>query len=899
MPKSFEREADLRDEYLPINDLISTVRAIALYLVKSSDFKRAVYEDKENGIMRQLERARNRRNGEDFVHAVHEFNRLLDQERASGNVCPVFDKSHVPSDLAIHIVEQTYNRIVAPTVDMLRQYKAFSNNVYGEILPTLISEFIEHAKVTPESTFIDLGCGIGNVVLQVAAQTGCYAYGIEIMKVPARFATRQAQEFAKRMQLYNMGHRPVRIWHGDFCESAEVQRLLPQADVVLVNNYAFDSKLNQNLLQMFLDLKEGTRIISLKPFVTPDHKINARNIYSPESILTVRRYQYWSQCVSWTDSGGEYFVQTVDRSRMKKFLARHGMITKTIRTLAFASRSRRYRFYSKQAGLQRWRKTAVVAGLSAGACGYAIYHYDTAYLVAASIYRSSVAAKVTFQIAWDYYRNFPDLPPEGSIDDDERLAILKVRSDVHLRAAEKVKRALMKNGGVYIKLGQHISAMQYVLPIEWCLTMQALQDKNNASSLEDIDQVVIADTGKSIEQLFSSFDTEPIGVASLAQVHRAVLRETGEEVAVKVQHPMVRTYSDIDIATVSVMFEFIHSVFPDFKFMWLSSEMKNSLPRELDFRNDKHNAEQVAWNFAKHADIPLAVPRMIQATERVLIMEYVRGRRCDDLLYLKQHGIDPQQVSRAIGRVFAEMTYVQGFLHCDPHPGNLFVRPRAKRSASHGYNFDLVLLDHGLYRQLSSRFRYEYAEMWYALMKGDQKGIKYWSRQLSGTDLYRLFSIILTGQNWSTIEEKSLSRTTATAQFSMDTLMEQQPDLFQKITEVLSSVPPVLLLVLKTNDLLRMVDQRLFADQPLAVQHHSQLRTWMRISHYCLLAIRDARAAEIRHKPTTMSVFRIYKLVYNRIGFWFSDMTLSVYSALLSIQDIFIRWNMLFSSLFS
>ncbi|KAJ2329342.1 Nucleosomal histone H3-Lys79 methylase, partial [Coemansia sp. RSA 2673] len=81
-----------------------------------------------------------------------------------------------------------------------------------------------------------------------------------------------------------------------------------------------------NLLQLFLDLKEGTKIISLKPFVTPDHKISARNIYSPESILKIRRYPYWSQCVSWTDSGGEYFIQTVDRSRVKEFLTSRGMV---------------------------------------------------------------------------------------------------------------------------------------------------------------------------------------------------------------------------------------------------------------------------------------------------------------------------------------------------------------------------------------------------------------------------------------------------------------------------------------------------------------------------------------------------------------------------------------------
>ncbi|KAJ2347614.1 hypothetical protein GGF43_004719 [Coemansia sp. RSA 2618] len=181
--------------------------------------------------------------------------------------------------------------------------------------------------------------------------------------------------------------------------------------------------------------------------------------------------------------------------------------------------------------------------------------------------------------------------------------------------------------------------------------------------------------------------------------------------------------------------------------------------------------------------------------------------------------------------------------------------------------------------------------MWYALMRGDQDQIRHWSRQLSGTDLYQLFSVILTGQNWSTIEAKSLARTTAAAEFSLDALSEQQPDLFQKITEVLSSVPPVLLLVLKTNDLLRMVDQRLFADQPPAVQQHAQLRTWLRISHYCLIAIRDARAADISHRPTAVPLARVYRLALNRLGFWLSDLALTVYRAFLTAQDVFIRWQ--------
>ncbi|KAJ2765042.1 hypothetical protein IWQ57_004932, partial [Coemansia nantahalensis] len=223
---------------------------------------------------------------------------------------------------------------------------------------------------------------------------------------------------------------------------------------------------------------------------------------------------------------------------------------------------------------RRWRRTAVVAAVSLGAGGLAVYNYDTAYFVAVSALRTSVAAAATCQVAWDYYRNFPALPPDDAPADDHRRAAA-ARSAVHLRAAERVRRALMTNGGVYIKLGQHLAAMQHVLPEEWCSTMQALQDQNTASSLEDVGRVVAADMGQSIDQLFAAFDPVPIGVASLAQVHRAVLRETGEEVAVKVQHPMVRAYSDIDIAAVSVMFEFVHSVFPDFKFMWLSAEMKS------------------------------------------------------------------------------------------------------------------------------------------------------------------------------------------------------------------------------------------------------------------------------------------------------------------------------------
>jgi len=91
----------------------------------------------------------------------------------------------------------------------------------------------------------------------------------------------------------------------------------------LVNNYAFDSSLNARLIDMFLDLKEGTQIISLKSFVPPNHVITPRNVDSPVNLLRVEEKEYFSGCVSWTNAPGRYYVATVDRSMLRAFLDEH------------------------------------------------------------------------------------------------------------------------------------------------------------------------------------------------------------------------------------------------------------------------------------------------------------------------------------------------------------------------------------------------------------------------------------------------------------------------------------------------------------------------------------------------------------------------------------------------
>jgi aarF domain-containing kinase len=167
---------------------------------------------------------------------------------------------------------------------------------------------------------------------------------------------------------------------------------------------------------------------------------------------------------------------------------------------------------------------------------------------------------------------------------------------------------LEKNGSVFIKLGQHLSSMGYLLPLEWTTTFIPLQDKCPVSSFESIQTLFVDDTGQPIEELFSSFDPEPIGAASLAQVHVAVMKETGKKVAVKVQHPTLAEWVPLDLALTRFTFSALKRFFPEYDLEWLSKEMELSLPQELDFQLEGENAMRASEYFKTKTEVPLVIP---------------------------------------------------------------------------------------------------------------------------------------------------------------------------------------------------------------------------------------------------------------------------------------------------
>ena len=273
-----------------------------------------------HGLLRRIKRARDKRSGSVYIELIHEWNDTITKLRREGSISGVLDEvKRLDLRVIERILTQTYARTVSPRVSTLRQYENGSDNVYGELLPKFISEILKDTKLKSDHVFVDLGSGVGNVVLQAALEVGCESWGCEMMENACVLANLQEQEFKARCRIWGLSIGDIHLQQGDFLENTAINQVLPRADVVLVNNQAFTPELNDRLTSHFLDLKEGCQIVSLKSFVPYGHKITSRNLNSAYNVLDVVEKRYYSACVSWTDAPGSYFVSRKDSSRLREF----------------------------------------------------------------------------------------------------------------------------------------------------------------------------------------------------------------------------------------------------------------------------------------------------------------------------------------------------------------------------------------------------------------------------------------------------------------------------------------------------------------------------------------------------------------------------------------------------
>ena len=323
-------------------------------------------------------------------------------------------------------------------------------------------------------------------------------------------------------------------------------------------------------------------------------------------------------------------------------------------------------------------------GAIATAAGSSVYYMNNNQwdVKNIGILRFGRAVKTVAWIATDYklsLRNYKDNSPES----------LEKWSTVHTRSAEKLLNLCCVNGGVFIKVGQHIAAMEYMVPIEYVTTLRVLHSRAPLSTLNKVKQVIKEDLGSDADQLFDDFNEKPIGAASLAQVHKAKLKD-GKVVAVKVQHPNVKKHAFVDMTTMECLVRIVDKIFPEFSFNFLVEETKRNLPLELDFVNEGKNAERLARTFFKFPWLKIPEIFWDLSSTRVLTMEFVEGGEVTDKNYMIKNGISCREVSQRLTTLYSEMIFINGNVHSDPHPGNILVG-----KSKHGA--EIVLLDHGLY----------------------------------------------------------------------------------------------------------------------------------------------------------------------------------------------------------
>jgi predicted unusual protein kinase regulating ubiquinone biosynthesis (AarF/ABC1/UbiB family) len=246
--------------------------------------------------------------------------------------------------------------------------------------------------------------------------------------------------------------------------------------------------------------------------------------------------------------------------------------------------------------------------------------------------------------------------------------------DVPNRAAAFRKR-LVELGPAYVKLGQVLSTRPDLLPEAYIRELTKLQDDVGAIPLADVQQVIEEELRAKMNKLFSAFEDEPIGTASLGQVHGARLRDE-RDVVIKVQRPGIRQQLADDIEFFHELARFMTShskVGERIDMLGIIVQLQRALSDELDYRIEARNSAAFRKSLAPFPH--LLVPRVIEGytTERVLTTERIRGVKIHDIPPVSRAEYDFSVLADEFGKGYLRQITIDGHFHADPHPGNVFV----------------------------------------------------------------------------------------------------------------------------------------------------------------------------------------------------------------------------------
>ncbi|QEH35792.1 putative protein kinase UbiB [Aquisphaera giovannonii] len=289
----------------------------------------------------------------------------------------------------------------------------------------------------------------------------------------------------------------------------------------------------------------------------------------------------------------------------------------------------------------------------------------------------------------------------------------------------RIRLALIELGTTFVKLGQILSTRQDLVGPGLAAELKQLADRVPPDPPEVIRETVSAELGRPPEDLFEVFDAEAFGSASVAQVHRARLRD-GRRVIVKVQHAGIEGKVHCDLDLLMGLAELLQKHAPQLRSYQPAvtmRELRRSLLCELDFSSERRNLEAFARNFADDQAVHFPAIHPELCSRRVLTMEQLEGIKVTSREELHASGIDLNEVALRAADVYLEMIFRDGFYHADPHPGNFIVLPGGV----------VGILDFGMVGRMDARLREQLDALLLAVGRGDSERLMEWTLNLGGS----------------------------------------------------------------------------------------------------------------------------------------------------------------------
>lgn len=277
-----------------------------------------------------------------------------------------------------------------------------------------------------------------------------------------------------------------------------------------------------------------------------------------------------------------------------------------------------------------------------------------------------------------------------------------------------LREAMEELGPAFIKLGQLLASRPDMIGPEIAEDLKKLRDNTPVTPFDQMREVVETELGKPLEDIYSEFDETPLGSASIGQVYKATLKETGQEVAVKIQKPGIY---DIIVADVKILVNLAGKADKyitktrTYNLPAIMKEFERSIFKELNYMEEVMNIQKVTNNFKEDENIYIPQAFRDYSTSKVITMELVDGYEIADLFDNQIEGIDNKEIAKIGVQSFLKQILLDGFFHADPHPGNMFVTKDGK----------VTYIDWGMVGVITEEFRGNLAQMILILLSGDSK----------------------------------------------------------------------------------------------------------------------------------------------------------------------------------